>query len=822
MEVTQLVLISLKWSVTTVTRWDIFQESVDCQETKIAGAGIKIALEGLSMWKKPLPRLWLLLMELVLTEAIWLKMRDSEISGLKCELEKLKKEKESTQLKLKNFDQASKSLDKLIGSQLTDKSKKGEFQQPEFQRYGPKSYETESWNASKEIPNELKESLDSPLVKNRVSDNKDCTVESSIVVEKKTVVPTVAKIEFVKAKQQEKPVRKPIKPRPDTTARPNSVVANHVRESKSHPQQVQEDQGYVDSGCSRHMIGNMSYLSYFKEFHKGYVTFGGGENGGRITGKGTIHTGINSNDFVGIEEHIGQGHSSKETRSSQDYILMPLWKDGLLFDSFSKNPTIDEPQSSCDAENKDDKSVNKDCGIDAYEKSANIINDDNTVGPTINNASTDFDTGSLNINTVSPTVSIASPEATHADFLGDQPEGDMSNINTTYQVPYTLNTRIHKDHSLDLVIGDVQSGVMTRKMTKTTYEQVFISTVYEEKTHEDLNTCLFTCFLSQIEPTRVSKALTDPAWVEAMQEELLQNKKDERCIVIKNKARLVTQGYAQEEGIDYDEVFAPVVRIKAIRVFLALASFMGFMVYQIDVKSVFLYGRIEKGVCVCQPLGFEDPDHPDKVYKVVKALYGLHQALRAWYETLAKYLLDNGFHRGKIDQTLFIKRQNGDILLVHVYMSSVDELTFFLGLQVKKKEDEIFICQDKYVTEVLRKFNLSDAKTASTPVDIEKPLVKDADGDDVDVHLYRSMIGSLMYLIASRPDIMYAVCVCARFQVTPKVSHLHAVKRIFRYLKGHFKFGLWYPRDSLFELVAYTDSDYAGASLDNKSTTGGY
>nr|GFA76731.1 putative ribonuclease H-like domain-containing protein [Tanacetum cinerariifolium] len=198
-----------------------------------------------------------------------------------------------------------------------------------------------------------------------------------------------------------------------------------------------------------------------------------------------------------------------------------------------------------------------------------------------------------------------------------------------------------------------------------------------------------------------------------------------------------------------------------------------------DVKSAFLYGRIKEEVYVCQPPGFEDPDHPDKVYKVVKALYGLHQAPRAWYETLAKYLLGTGFHKGKIDQTLFIKRQKGDILLVQVYvddiifgstkkelcvkfkrlmkvkflMSSMGELTFFLGLQVKQKEDGIFISQDKYVTKVLRKFNFSNVKSTSIPVDTEKTLVKDIDGDDVDVNLYRSMIGSLMYLIASRPDI---------------------------------------------------------------------
>nr|GEV81499.1 ribonuclease H-like domain-containing protein [Tanacetum cinerariifolium] len=248
-----------------------------------------------------------------------------------------------------------------------------------------------------------------------------------------------------------------------------------------------------------------------------------------------------------------------------------------------------------------------------------------------------------------------------------------------------------------------------------------------------------------------------------------KNKKDERGIVIRNKTRLVAQGHTQEEGIDYKEVFAPVARIEAIRLFLAYASFIGFMVYQMDVKSAFLYGTIEEEVYVCQPLGFEDPNHPDKVYKVVKALYGLHQAPKAWYKTLATYLLENGFQRGTIDQTLFIKKQKGDILLVQIY---VDDIIF-----VKQKKDRIFISQDKYVAEILRKSGLTEGKSASTPIYTEKPLLKDPDGEDVDVHTYRSMISSLMYLTSSRPDIMFAVCACARFQVTPKASHLHACKK---------------------------------------------
>nr|GEZ51559.1 retrovirus-related Pol polyprotein from transposon TNT 1-94 [Tanacetum cinerariifolium] len=215
---------------------------------------------------------------------------------------------------------------------------------------------------------------------------------------------------------------------------------------------------------------------------------------------------------------------------------------------------------------------------------------------------------------------------------------------------------------------------------------------------------------------------------------VFKKKKDKRGIVVMNKSRLVAQRHTQEEGIEYEEVFAPVAWIEAIRLFLAYASFMGFMMYQMDIKSAFLYGTIKEEVYVYQPPGFEDLDHPDKVYKVVKALYGLHQASRVWYETLANYLLENGFQRGKIDQTMFIKRHKGDILL--------------------QKKDGIFISQDKYVAEILRKFGLTDGKSASTPIDTEKPLPKDPDGEDLDMHSYRLMIRSLMYLTSLKPDIM--------------------------------------------------------------------
>ncbi|GJS61740.1 ribonuclease H-like domain-containing protein [Tanacetum coccineum] len=559
-----------------------------------------------------------------------------------------------------------------------------------------------------------------------------------------------------------------------------------------------------------------------------------------------VVAGTFSNDFAGIQGVSESSTSSQQDQDNQDCIVMPIWKDASYFGDAA-------PRSVADAQIQDKDGLHDE--NDATEKSHDdsSLKDNGTAIQQVNTARPKINTGSREVSIAVPEVNTATPEDlvgpshTYEDTQVEDQEIELGNIPQSYAVPTTPHTRIHKDHPIEHVIGDVQSSVQTRRMKTSYSEQGFLSAIYEGKTHQDLHTCLFACFLSQEEPKRVSKALSDPAWVEAMQEELLQfklqkvwilvdlpkghraigtkwvyrNKKDERGIVIRNKARLVAQGHTQEEGIDYDEVFAPVARIEAIRMFLAYASYMGFMVYQMDVKSAFLYGQIEEEVYVCQPPGFEDPDHPDKVYKVVKALYGLHQAPRAWYDTLANYLLCNGFQRGKIDQTLFIKRHKGHILLVQIYvdgiifrstkkelldefeklmkdkfqMSSMGELTFFLGLQIQQKKKGIFISQDKYVNEILRKYNYTDVKSASTPTDLEKPLVQDGDASDVDEQLYRSMIGSLMYLTTSRPDIIY--------------------------LKGKPSLGLWYSKDSPLELVAYTDSDYAGATQDRKSTTGG-
>nr|GFA05325.1 putative ribonuclease H-like domain-containing protein [Tanacetum cinerariifolium] len=438
----------------------------------------------------------------------------------------------------------------------------------------------------------------------------------------------------------------------------------------------------------------------------------------------------------------------------------------------------------------------------------------------------------------------------------------ISRGGSSFLEPLSLGNAMSFKNRLEDLFGDTSNQVSLNEMQADVRNM-----------ETAIQYCLFSCFLSQEEPKKIVDALKDLSWVEAMQQELLQfkiqnvwvlvdcpsgvrpiktkwvlkNKKDVRDIVIRNKARLVAQGHTQEEGIDYEEVFAPVAKIEAIRLFLAYASYMGFNVYQMDVKSTFLYGTIDEEVYVMQPSVFQDTRFPHRVYKVENAMYGLHQALRAWYGTLSKYLLDNSFQRGIIEQTLFIWKHKREFLLVQVYvddiifgssnpklcrefealmhdkfqMSAMGELNFSLGLQVLQKKDGIFLSQDKYISDILKKYGYTDIRAAKNPMDRKNPWGKDGTGKDVEFHLYRSMIRSLIYLTTSRPDIMFDVCACARHQVTTKECHLYAVKRIFRYLKGNFKLGLWYPKESPFDFVAYSDSDYGGANQDRKSTTGG-
>nr|GEY29906.1 hypothetical protein [Tanacetum cinerariifolium] len=542
-----------------------------------------------------------------------------------------------------------------------------------------------------------------------------------------------------------------------------------------------------------------------------------------------VTAGNQSNPSACFQDEFDAEKAGEEV--TQQYMLFLVWSSGSSNpQNKDKDAAFDEkehdakkpesavnvsPSSSAQSGKQDDKTKktakgkspvesfigNRDLSAEFEDHSDNSSNDVNTAGSIVPTFGQNSSNSTNPFSAVGPSNTTASP--THgkslfkdASQLPDNPdmlemedityfdhenagaEADFNILETSITVSLIPTTRTHKDHPVSQIIGDLSSTTQTTIITRVIKDQGGLPQIF----NDDFHTYMFACFLSQEEPKRVHQALKDPSRIEAMQEELLQFKMQNVWILVDLPHRKRAIGHTQEEGINYEEVFASVARIKAIRLFLAYASFMGFMVYQMDVKSAFLYGTIEEEVYVYEPSGFEDPDHPDKVYKVVKALYGLHQAPRAWYETLANYLLENGFHREKIDQTLFIKKQKGDILLVQIYIddiifsatnkdlcksfeklmkdkfqiSSMGELTFFLGLRVKQKKDRIFISQDKYVAEILKKFGLTEGKSACTPIDTEKPLLKDLDGKDVDVYIYRSMIGSLMYLTSSRLDIMFA------------------------------------------------------------------
>ncbi|GJY73825.1 putative ribonuclease H-like domain-containing protein [Tanacetum coccineum] len=899
--------------------------------------------------------------------------KDYEINVLKSEFEKVKQEKEGIEFKIKKFDKASKDLDQFLGSQITDKSKKGlgysaippphpliynrpkkldlsysglnEFKELEFKRYGPENSKQESNIVCDKKSDDSKENSDNSLVESVKPKNHEKPVKKSVTYAEmyRSQTPRGNQRNWNGQKSNQLGINtakaqavNTARPKTVKTARLNSAVVNAVRVNQANGKPQQDDTGFVDSGCSRHMTGNIAYLSDFKEFDGCYVTFGGGahglsltkplfmlhmdlfgptfvsslmhkkyclvvtddysrftwvfflttkdetseilknfikeienlvdkkvkiirsDNGTEFKNKvmddfcrekgikreysvartpqqngvaerrnrtlieaartmladsklpttfwaeavstacyvqnrvlvvkphnktpyelfrgfkpalsfmrpfGCHVTILNTLDslgkfdgksdegfFVGyslsskafrvyntrtrrVEEnlHIGflenkpmiegngpkwlfdidsltqsmnyvpvtagtisnesagtQGEFSAGTSEEirQDCIVMPIWKDASYFDSPYKDVDNGEPKSAADDQKQDGDGPDNE--NDEQDKSDDVSSpkEVNVVGQHVNTASPDVNTGSSKLNTVDPSVNTASSydqdspkdmftmgashtlEATHVEFFSDEdePEVDLGNITNSYTVPTTPNIRIHKDHPIENVIGDMKLSVQTRRMTKPTSEQglnpqallklylIHLGWKQCKKNFWNSNSnrfgYLWICLLERgpLEQNGSSK-----------------NKKDERRIVIRNKAR------------------------------------------------------------------FSDPDHPDKVYKVVKALYGLHQAPRA--------------------------------------------------------------CQDKYVVGILKKFNYTDVKSASTPVDLEKPLVKDGDADDVDVHLYRSMIGSLMYLTSSRPDIIY--------------------------LKGKPTLGLWYSRDSPFELVSYTDSDYIGTTQDRKSTTRG-
>ncbi|GJV26629.1 putative ribonuclease H-like domain-containing protein [Tanacetum coccineum] len=476
--------------------------------------------------------------------------------------------------------------------------------------------------------------------------------------------------------------------------KPKTKVIDHVSKH-NNASTILKKFNYVDAqGRSKHMTGNMSYLTDYKEKYGGYVAFRGNPKEGKITGKGTKAC----DDARKVRMEIVPG---------KDYILLPFWNADLPFSQCLKI----YPDAGFKPSGDNVKKVTEELGKEGGDSSKDSESNDQEKEDNVNSTSTVNPASTNEVNVVGAKISIELPNDPNIPELEDIVYSDddkdvgaeavMNNLDAFMPVSPTPTTRIHKDHPVEQIIGDLNSAPQTRRMINN---------------------------LEEHESKKVIHALKDPSWIEAMQDELLQfklqkvwtlvelpngkraigtkwvfrNKKDERGIVIKNKARLVAQGYTQEEGIDYDEM---------------------------DVKSTFLYGKIEEEVYVCQPPGFEDPDFLDRVYKVEKALYGLHQAPKAWDK--GDILLVQVY----IDDTIFgstkklLCTEFEKMMHKKFQMSSMGEHTFLLGLQVNQKKDGIFISQDKYMTEILKKFVFTNVKIASTLMETQKLLLKDKDGE---------------------------------------------------------------------------------------------
>ncbi|GJT19985.1 retrovirus-related pol polyprotein from transposon TNT 1-94 [Tanacetum coccineum] len=484
---------------------------------------------------------------------------------------------------------------------------------------------------------------------------------------------------------------------------------------------LEPDEWIKDSGCSKHMTGNRKLFSTYKAYNGGNVIFGSILRR-NIISKGKI---CDNKCRVTFSKHDSEftkdGKVIGYSQNSKAYIIL----------------------------NKHTRKV---------EESLNVTFDE-TPPP-------------------SKTLPLVDNSLDEEEAIKITEKKNLENniVDETLEIDKIINIKESRNHPLENVIGNLNQRTLRSQAQ---------------------NQSNFFSFISTIEPKNMNEALRDERtkWV-------FRNKLDENGIVSRNKARLVAQGYNQQEGIDYDETYAPVARLESIRILLAYACALDFKLFQMDVKSAFLNGFINEEVYVAQPPGFIDFEKSDHVYKLKKALYGLKQAPKAWYDRLKAFLIKHEYKMGMVDNTLFTKKKSSNLIIVQIYVddiifgstcqdmcdefakimhdefeiSMMGELNFFLGLQIKQMEDGIYFNQSKYIKEMLKKFGLEDSKPMKTIMSSDTKLTKDEECESVDSTKYRGMIDSLLYLTASRPDIIFSVCLCARFQEAPKTSHLEAYR----------------------------------------------
>lgn len=380
------------------------------------------------------------------------------------------------------------------------------------------------------------------------------------------------------------------------------------------------------------------------------------------------------------------------------------------------------------------------------------------------------------------------------------------------------------------------------------------------------------CNAAMIEPANFREAAKSEVWRNAMQEEinmiekngtweLVDRPKTRRVIqvkwifkrklrpdgsVYKHKARLVVKGFAQQYGMDFSDTFAPVARHDTIRILLALAAQFEWRIYQLDVKSAFLNGWLNEEIFVEQPEGYEVKGQVHKVYLLRKALYGLKQAPRAWYNRINEYLMSLGYARSANEHTLYVRRKENECTIISLYvddllimgsssnqlidfkstmhkefeMTDLGEMSYFLGMEIHQSHHGIFVNQKRYTTQILHKYNMDKCKPVDTPLAVNLKLSKDDGAEKVDETMYRSIIGCLLYLTATRPDLMFAASVLSRFMSNPSEIHLKAAKRVLRYVKGSVELGIWFKKAEKLQLIGYSDSDWAGCIDDMRSTSG--
>nr|GEV71333.1 retrovirus-related Pol polyprotein from transposon TNT 1-94 [Tanacetum cinerariifolium] len=577
-----------------------------------------------------------------------------------------------------------------------------------------------------------------------------------------------------------------------------------------------------DSGCSRHMTGNISYLSEYEPFNGGYVSFGHGR--GKITGefrnkemdKFYSRKGI-KREFSNARTPQQNGVAKRRNRTFIEAVRTMLadaklpvtfWAEAVNTACYVQNRVlVTKPHNKTPYELFNERSIAIGF-LRPFGCHVMILNTLDHLGKYKRRCTSRLKDKESHLRFIAlpnwfhEAQMATSNEAAKKDDTRT-PQKEQQEVNRDKEVPESSQTQI------SLLVQ--KSPLMTHLSLLQAQRWKLKFPLGRSSFPETLSLGNVMSFENMLEDffgdTSKEDSLNEVEADLSNMETAIQVSPTPTLRIHKDhpKSQIIGPVDTHEERIDYEEVFLPVAMIEAIRLFLAYASYMGFTVYQMDVKSAFLYGTIDEEVYVMQPLGFQDPEFSHRVYKVEKAM-----------KHKGEFLLVQVY----VDDIIFgssnpkLCREFEALMYKKFQMSAMGELKFFLGLQVLQKKDGIFLSQDKYVGDILKKFGYTNIRAAKTPMDRENPWGKDGTGKYVELHLYRSMIGSLMYLTASRPDIMFAVCACARHQVTSKECHLHVVKRIFRYLKGNPKLGLWYPKESPFDLVAYSDNDYGGANQD--------